>query len=394
MDIIRFTKTGLDKTKLQNAEIVNGIERKMWVERYRNNCEFEFIAPVSSGLSGVLPIGSFVSHTDTAEVMIVENHEITSNPDNDSTLRITGRSYETYLENRIVGGNFAAQEAEAYGIFNNYETSITTTPNNCIRLIDEHITADLLYFDDDELPYVFTKIDIDFDTFDGVADRRTLEFGTVYERLLELLEIDNLGIRVERPGPHAYGWFKRNPAVWGTPPLEEKTAFMIHNGHNKFYDVIFSNDAGDIVSADYLWSNKHRKTAAIVFNKWARVMTFSKPDIKYKRRFQYVNSSDLEEEYPEMPTGAALTTLFEKMHERGKKVLATKKSVNITKVELAKDSTRYKYRTDYELGDLVGVRGEYGTVAAMRVVEHVEIEDENGTQAYPTLAIDDPEEVD
>jgi hypothetical protein len=70
----------------------------------------------------------------------------------------------------------------------------------------------------------------------------------------------------------------------------------------------------------------------------------------------------------------------------GRQILASQNEVSISKVEISKNTTRYKYRTNYNVGDLVSVEGNYNTSAIMRVVEYVEIEDETGENSYPTLA--------
>jgi hypothetical protein len=60
--------------------------------------------------------------------------------------------------------------------------------------------------------------------------------------------------------------------------------------------------------------------------------------------------------------------------------------VAISNVKIAPNSQNYNYRTDYNVGDIVGVDGEYNTSTTMRVIEYVEIEDENGESGYPTLS--------
>jgi hypothetical protein len=62
--------------------------------------------------------------------------------------------------------------------------------------------------------------------------------------------------------------------------------------------------------------------------------------------------------------------------------------ITITRAD-ASDITRYEYRKDYNVGDLVSLDGNFGQIAVMRVMEYVEIEDENGESGHPTLALPD-----
>jgi hypothetical protein len=103
MQIFKFKDVGGGAVTLVEGEIINGIHDSLWVERYRDPGEFKIAGPLSSGLREALPIGSLISHTDTSEVMMVENHEINDEEDEDTKISITGRSFDAYLEERVVG---------------------------------------------------------------------------------------------------------------------------------------------------------------------------------------------------------------------------------------------------------------------------------------------------
>ena len=49
-------------------------------------------------------------------------------------------------------------------------------------------------------------------------------------------------------------------------------------------------------------------------------------------------------------------------------------------------ASRYKYGTDYNLGDKVQVENEYGISGTAVVTEVTEVEDETGYNVYPTLS--------
>jgi hypothetical protein len=74
------------------------------------------------------------------------------------------------------------------------------------------------------------------------------------------------------------------------------------------------------------------------------------------------------------------------MHTRGRQALAKQNRVTISRADISK-LTNYQYRRDFNVGDLVSLDGNFGQIATMRVVEYVEIEDENGESGHPTLAI-------
>jgi hypothetical protein len=103
MDLFKFTMQQGHETVLQGGEAINGVRSVMWTERYRGVGEFEIKAFLSSGLLSKLPLGTLISHVNTLEVMMVEDHQITENKDEDPMLTITGRSFYAFLDFRVVG---------------------------------------------------------------------------------------------------------------------------------------------------------------------------------------------------------------------------------------------------------------------------------------------------
>jgi len=73
------------------------------------------------------------------------------------------------------------------------------------------------------------------------------------------------------------------------------------------------------------------------------------------------------------------------MQTRGRQALKSQKRIAITRTDIS-NMSEYQFRRDYNIGDLVTVDGNFGEIAVMRVIEFVEIEDEEGTSAHPTLA--------
>lgn len=377
MDIFSFLNP-TDPTLMEQGKIINGITSKMWIERYAESGEFTFKAPVSSGLKELLPIGSFVSHTDTPEVMIVENHEINDQEDQESTITVTGRGYETYLEQRIIGSNRVFPKLLSNVTEGKFLLPAQKTWDQIVHLISQHISAGMLADDNNSLPHVIVDT---FLTGPGENSSRYLDTRDLYSSVIDLMKIDDLGIKIVRPG------------VWS--PLgasSPNVAMLIHKGVDRTATIVFSYLTGEIVNADYLWSNKKLKTSALVTGKWVQTI-YNKPGItKYRRRMMEVDASDLDELYDTPPDDFAFAVFNIAMKQRGKEELAKQKDVNLTKAEVSKKSVYSQIRVDFNVGDLVTVAGDYNESSVMRVSEFVEIEDENGTVAYPTLTLKSDEE--
>lgn len=367
MDIFRFRTNPSTPTKLEFGEIINGLRSKMWVERYRENGEFEFVAPASSHIREKLPIGSLISHVDTEEVMVVETHSISESKGERSDIVVSGRSYETVLEQRVVGTNKYFPNFP----ITDYVLAAANTWVQAVSLIKDHVDPAFTVDPFDDLPYVAVVHDISGVT--GLALERSISRGDLYPRLLELLEVDNLGIKTIRPSG-------------GSP----NTILAIHAGEDRTDEVMFSHDSGEIESADYLWSNKLLKNSALVTGRWVELRVDSLTDVEYKRRMMYVDAKDIDEQYDELPTDpTVLNSIYDKMKQRGQAALAAQRNIALTKTEVTQTGTRAKYRIDYDLGDLVTVHGDYHESTTRRVIEYVEIEDEQGMRSYPTLTADE-----
>lgn len=369
MDIFRFHNP-TEITKMEQGEIINGIDSKMWIERYRQAGEFTFRAKTSSGLKDKLPRGSFVSHVDTKEIMIVENHEIIDSNKADSEIVITGSGFETFLQNRVVGNfDYPTDTTPYVGAIPDYVVPADYTWYQAVILVKYHIDYPYVVDHNNDLPWVQTSASV---SSSGPTVPRTLRRGTVYSRLIELLEIDDVGIKIVRPGP----WSGASPG----------TAMIMHKGLDRTNEVILSNDTGEIETADYLWSIKRRKTAAVVTSRWMRVFVPGS-GVGYERRVMELDASDIDNYLPEPPSGSDLTDLYNALYQRGLDAIASQNDVALTKAEISRTNVQYRFRIDYDVGDLVSVIGDYNESSIMRVSEYVEIEDATGQSGYPTLAV-------
>lgn len=369
MDIFKFTNPTAP-TKMEQGQIINGFKSKRWVERYRDAGDFTLVAPADSGMRQLLPIGSFISHMNTTEIMIVENHEIKDNKDTPSEITITGRGFETYLSNRSVGANKAFPVS---GTIADYPLGAGFTWNQVITLIGNHILASALIDDNDAIPFVSLLSTV---PGSSTSVARTVPRGSLYDRALEILKIDDLGIKVVRPGP----W---SPLVAGSPDV----ALVIHKGIDRSANVIFSYDTGEIVSADYLWSNKIFKNAALITGKWVETVVVPAA-VEYARRWMYIQASDIDQAQTAAPTGTTLTAIIAAMQQRGIEALASQIDIVLTQAEVSKQAAKSIYRTDFDVGDLITVSGDYNAISKMRVSEFVEIEDDTGESGFPTLAME------
>lgn len=354
---------------LSNAQVITGYKSAMWIERYREAGEFKIVAPVSSGLRTKLPLKSFISHTATQELMIVESHEISEAIDGDVDIIITGRSFESFLEQRIIGWqgldlSFPPppnQTLTSYTFGDGAGNTWSAKPQDqAVTLIEHHC-------------YVNGGSGARFSNLRaasvvpgsiGTASERELKLTDVYRGVMDLLAIDDLGIKSVRAS-----------ATSGLPTATD-VGFIIHAGTDRSTELAFSHASGDIQNAQYLWTTKKNKTSVVV-------------DGPLLRAFRHVSPAKSGLDYRagriDMTNQDFTITETTALNAAGDAYLGANNESEIVRAEITPTSNTLRYRIDYDVGDKVSVSGNYDTSGIMRIVEHVEIIDETGQSSYPTL---------
>jgi len=345
------------------GRLVNGIFDLTWTERYREAGEFQLTGEMSSGVLDTLTRGTLVSHLKTRSVMIVENIGISESKRESSTIDISGRSLESYLENRVAGSNFAVA---ILGLVPDYQLAAGPTWTQALKLLDDHTKAGSVVDPNDAIPGLFNE-NVASGTETIPQEARIIKRGTLYQRLMELLELGDLGIKVLRP------------IATGTTSM----TLQIHRGIDLSGSVVFSWETGDLERTEYLSTSKKDKNAAFVAAKTLYVRVLGSETL-VNRRMMQVEAGDIDEDVTLPYNQATYDSLAASLGVRGREAVNRNNPIEITSTDISAN-TKQRYRSEYNIGDIVMVDGNYGTSQKMRVVEYVEIQDETGERGYPTL---------
>lgn len=369
MDIVKLTphNAALGKPAYFTGQVISGLSSKTWVERYADAGEFKLIGSLDGNAYDLLEEGAFVTHMNTAEVMIVENREIEYDQEKEPKITISGRSLETVLEQRVVGAN------------RRFPSSSTPLPDfvipegtlwsQILYLINNHLGTGVypLIDPNDKFPNFYPINQV---SSSARFAQRTIKRGNLYDRVKELLALSKYGIRISRP-------------IEGSA-YSDRILMIIHTGYDRRSQIAFSNVTGDIARATYLFSSKTRYNAVLITGRWLEQMVKNPATPGFSRRTLFVDGSDIDRSYETAPTGATRVLLLSRMTARARQILANQTGVSITSAELAAGS-RYTYRVDYSTGDLVTIHGDFDATAIKRVIEYTETEDETGESSYPTF---------
>lgn len=393
MDVVRLNKT----TYIPDT-LVENYSSMIWTERCLENGEFQLTTPDIEGTRSLIPEGSLISLMDSLEVMIVENHSIKRDDKGAPTMTATGRTFETFLENRVAIGEHQASwltlkqyrnsEIVAYLLWNYL---VNTTGQDPSR--------------DDQLTWIYDAIAnlvvTNSVSFTETPQDWTLQAGVVYSQMRDFLSLGGLGYRNIRPNATSGRVTTFDTSTSGTrgnvsKVLTTNLAQMrldIYNGVNRtrgqsvVEPVIFDYDSGHIDNPEYLFSNKDLKNEALVSSSLGNMSVWpglglTQPAVipaGLNRRVLYVDGGKMESGDDEDVFQASLV-------QKGLIELSKHNRAALFDGAVSALSP-YQYNKDYFLGDLVTLLGEYGLESSMSVSEYVRTEDADGDRGYPTLIL-------
>jgi len=392
MDVVR-----LDSVTYYPDTLIEGYNSMVWTERFRENGDFEMKTPKVAETRTLLPEGKMLGLLDSKEVMIVETHSIGRDSEGYPELTITGRTVETFLENRVLGHIYHDTPWQVYRLYTPSEFVSLILWNHVVNTTGEDPSrAWITNFPYTAIPQVVTT-----DSTSRIDTTKTwwLEPGVVYDQLRDILALTELGVRAIRP-PGTTGnvmTFDTSRTVSRGTVSKVLTSNIpelrldVYNGINRtrwqstVEPVIFHYEAGDIEDPEYLFSIKDYKNLAMVIGSMGTAEIW--PDVTpapdttvagFARRTLYVDVGKVDDTMTAPDYLAAIT-------QKGRLEL---KKHNLTTVFDCAISplSPYKYGEHYFLGDYVTLLAEYGFESSMIVSEYVRTEDQAGDRGYPGLS--------
>lgn len=339
----------LHATTYQPLAPLTHLEEVVWTERYRDVGEFTLVFDDYIKALELLPLGCLISQNYTREIMIVENHEAVRDKERNLKVTVTGRSFDSYLEQRT-------------SVFNNNGPNRLFAMNaamHAVTLLQYALTTGL----QDAGDIIPNLSIVNGASTPTAVESREFRRGPLLSVLQELLSIGDQGLKIWRP-----------------LPAETNIQVIVHDGVNRTSTVTFSDTDEDLVNARYFWSNRNHKQYAIAstdnWTAYQQAVDVVTPITGLARRVLFVDANDIQED--------DIPTLDNIMRQRALQELGSTKKTSLMSTGIS-SSADPKYHTDYEVGDIVTVYGEFGVVQPMRVVEHMTTYDSDGLAGVPSL---------
>ena len=410
------------------ADMVQGWKSLVWTERFRKSGDFELKTENIEETLKMLPLGTFVTVRDSTEVMRVEGISIDESEagadetDAPPIATFKGRTVESFLEKRRLAGDiqfdigvntgavdsdgnlsvsekpsdtrwqmlrkYYPYQAAALLIWNtvvDVEPVITGVSGSVDSIDKRHYTGDPR----DIIPNLCVTIT---GPFNAPADDIWLELGNLYERVTELLEAGDIGLRAIRPpsvNTRVVSFNASGAMAITTVATQGKLRFDVYQGVNRtvgqtaYTPVIFSHATGDLLSSTYVYSSYDQiNVAATDSDAWGVIEVQDTPGyeaVGWSRLIDYAAATT-----PQNKRG--LAKYKKALQQEGYRRLRKQPPRIIFDAKVSPNAVP-QYRKHYNLGDYVTVYGNYKIRKTMRCTEFIRVEDETGYAGYPTLII-------
>ena len=345
------------------VDVVDDFISLIWTERFKRYGDFELIVHANSAFRGRLPAGTRLSIKKSYRVMTVETLEDTIDTEGRAVLKVSGRSLEYILDNRLARGILGDLTITPKWV-------LTGTPTDIARQVFHDICVTGILDPGDIIPGVNESSIFPVDTIAEPTEEITVELDvmTVYGAETNLADIYDFGFRLVRD-------------------VDGQLYFDVYMGsdrtsrQNVLPAVIFSPDMDNMQNSTELTSIALYKNVAYVLSPAGSEIVYPldvDPDVEgFERNVLIVKADDIKVD--DLDASA-------KMIQRGKDELAKARRFTAFDGEISQNN-QYRYGVDYHLGDLIEIRKNSGAMTSMQISEQIFVQDEQGEREYPTLTV-------
>lgn len=349
---------------LRRAEVIDKFESLIWTERFQAYGDFQLNIFSDYRARRLLREDTYLAMNNSNYVMRVETVEDDVNSDGQKILIVKGRSMESILLDRV-----------AYSATTDTTTTpkwtITDVPAAVARKIFHDICVTGILDTNDIIPFIYEGTFLSEDTIVEPIDPITVEMEptTVYDAIVQISQVWNLGFRILRQYDLSKLWFDIYVG-------SDRTT-----GQTLLPAVVFAPELDNLQNTKELISIENAKNVAYVYSPAGFQVVYAAgvdPEIEgLERRVLMVNATDITSDNPDVTAA---------LQQRGYEELAKYRTYQAFDGEISQNS-QYIYGRDYNLGDVVEMRNVDGVTNNMRVTEQIFVSDKDGDRSYPTMTL-------
>lgn len=365
--------------KFQRNELIEDFTSLVWTERFSQNGDFQLVSNNIAEVLKKLPLpGPFdppcmVSIRDSKVPMIVESHLIEEPKNAPPKITTTGRSFETFLEERQT-----LQSIDSTTPRPNWTTA-ANKPADAVLIVTLGIIGDSGLIVEDRIPEI---------NFGSLVPPEVVPGGTVQPKYpVEAKDLyswimDTLKLGTPDSGYPEFGNVRGPAGLKSSLPVYggSKIDVQIYEGVDRRTTVVFDSKQDQFDESKHLLSVAGYKNVMVTLAAAGlkNAQTRSAAISGLSRR---VGLQDLTSSVTLLSTDPQWASFLVNKSKIG---LASALPTVLFSGEIAEQQAA-RYGVDYFLGDQVKLSGDYGLTQDVRIAEFVRSQDSTGTKSYPTF---------
>lgn len=331
----------------------------IWTDRYAKAGDFELYLPMQFSFLRFLTGTYYISINDSEHGMVVESVKLETSSEDGIFITLSGRSYESILDRRIVWG--------LKTLSGNLQNGVKSLINECIISPTDSARRIPNFIFEDSTDPAITSLTIDTQ-YTG---------DNLYDVICDICATYKIGFKI-------------------TLNTSKQLVFKLYSGVDRSYEqvsnsfVIFSPAFDNLLESNYAQDNSAYKTCTLVGgegqgNERRYSSYIGKSVTGLERRELFTDARDISST-DEDGNPISDSEYLKLLQTRGAERLSETDETAFFDGSLSVNN-EFRYGIDFSMGDLVQVENEFGFQAKVRVTEYIRSSDVNGDSAYPSFEI-------
>lgn len=327
----------------ERIAIVDEWKSLIWCERYFESGAVDLQVDATPRNIEILDYGNYIMRNDDVSIYRIEAKEINTDTNQDNSLLIGGVDCKSILNQRIIWNAINFQGRVEDYIRKMVDENIIN-PTDEKRRIDNFLMKEKKIF------------------FDFIIE--SVEHKNLYEKVKEICEAYKIGWRITfENGNFYFDLFRGKDCSYS---------------QDKNPKIIFSPEYDNLGSSKYNFDSSEYKNAVLVGGKGEgtdRIFVEVGDSTGLDRFEMFVDDTSSESE------GISELAYKSRLRSTGQNEIAKTNTTTVFEGNII--SNLYEYKKDWNLGDVITIKNEYGIKADIRIIEVIETWDKDGYTIEP-----------
>lgn len=342
----------------ENYEIIailDSFTSLIWTKRYYSCGDFELYLPADNSLLDILRPNMFLTRDDDDSVMVIESFNIKTDAESGDYFIVSGRSLESILYRRIFDRQFTLNNTGTLA------DAVQAMVTECTTNRDGTSARPRTYR---QIP----NLTVDTSTsFDGTMN---VQFTgqTLLDGIFSVCNPRNIGVKMTLSSGLLL------LSLYQGSEIETTFSTEFDNLVNSSYVYDITQYTNSIEVAGEGEGTDRKSVTRLFFD------PENAPEAGLDLYESFVDARNISSNNGEIP----ISEYYDLLSEKAEQVHSERENTKSFEAEV-EPLASFKYKTDWNLGDIVTVTNEYDITAYPRIVEVIESWDESGYKVIPTF---------